>query len=714
MQRSPASRAAAALAAALVVLVLAAPAAGPLAAQATQGGGLTLVAPPQSARVYARDGSLIAEIGPEVRSVVPLRSLPAYVPRAFVAVEDRRFFEHAGVDPRGIARAVRKNLEGTREGASTITQQLVGAMYPNLVDRRDISLERKVREARLALELEGRYGKERILEAYLNQISFGHGWFGIDAAARHYFGKPASRLNHEETALLAALPKGPGVYSPKINPTRALERRNLVLDVMAQEGVISAADAAAAKRRPIRLAPNHGYSVRPHWVIERVRQQLEQVYGAGYDRVGLHVWTTIDPVAQAAADSALGAGLRRAEAQPWFRGAKHGSEAARAGASGTPYLQGAVVSLDARTGEILALVGGRDYRDSQFNRALRATRQPGSAFKPLLYALALERGHSPTTLLEDSALSVRLAGAAPYAPRNSDGVFRGSVTLREALTQSINTVAVQLALEIGLDSVAQGAKRFGLTTDVPPYPSSALGAAVVRPVELAGAYTAFANRGLRVEPFLVRRIADARGAVLLDTRARGHRTLSPEIAFLATDLMRSAAEQGTGREARQRLQAQVPMAGKTGTTNDGTDVWYVGFTPEIVTAVWVGFDTPRTLGAGAFGGAVAAPIWGEIMRDIYAKRAAPAAWPLPAGLLRVLLDPGTGEPWTGACPGRAERTELFVRGREPVDACVLLPDGMVVPAGSLRVTPAPADGAAPDTIPLDSLPPVSAGPPPGA
>jgi penicillin-binding protein 2D len=665
-----------------------------LVAQAGAGtgaGALTLRTPPQSTQVFARDGSLIAELGPQVRTLVALRSLPVYVPAAFVAVEDRRFFEHVGVDPRGIARAVRQNLEGNREGASTITQQLIGAMFPEQVNRTEISVERKLREARLALELEQRYGKERILEAYLNQIYFGHGWFGIEAAARHYFGKPAARLNHEEAALLAALPRGPGVYSPKISPVRALERRNLVLDRMAQEGVITAAEAGAAKRRPIRLAPNHGYSVRPPWVIEQVRQHLEQTYGPDFGTRGLRVWTTIDPAAQSAADSAVARGLREVERAGWYREVRHGTPAARADARGTNYLQGALVTISARTGEILALVGGRDFEQSPYNRATQARRQPGSSFKPLLYALALERGVSPAALMQDTALRVEMPGSPAYAPRNSDGVFRGPVTLREALTRSINTVAVQLGLEMGMEALAALGPRFGLSTPVAPYPASSVGASVVRPLELAGAYTALANGGMRMEPFLIRRVSDARGTVLFDARARGARVLSPEVAFQVTDLLRDAAERGTGRQARQRLPAAVPMAGKTGTTNDGADAWYVGYTPEVVTAVWLGFDTPRSIGPGAYGGTLAAPVWGEMMRGYYAARRAPAAWEPPGGLMVVAADVATGLPLLDLCPDAPARLEYLARGTEPPGACVVR---------------AAVPGASADTLQagLDSLP----------
>jgi penicillin-binding protein 1A len=670
-----------------------------------QGGGLALVTPPQSARVYGRDGSLIAEIGPQVRTIVPIRSLPAYVPKAFVAVEDKRFYEHSGVDPVGLARAIGRTLEGHRQGASTITQQLIGAMYPRQVDRRDMSVERKVREMQMALELEQRYGKERILEAYLNQIYFGHGWFGIEAAAQHYFGKPASRLNVEETAMLAALPKGAGVYSPKINPARALERRNLVLGLMAESGAITQGEAAAARARPIRLAPNNGYSTRPPWVIEQVRQFLEQTYGPTYGTVGLRVWTTVQPAAQNAADSSLVHGLKRVEAMRWFRGPRFGTAAAKAGAGGTNYLQGLVVSVDARTGEILAMTGGRSWEDSHFNRVVNARRQPGSAFKPIVYTTALEHGVTPATVMMDTALHIPLRGGGAYSPKNSDDVFRGPVTVRRALTESINTIAVQLGMQVGLDTVVATAKRFGIASPIHPYPSSMIGAGAVTPLELAGAYTAFANRGMRVEPFLIRRVADRGGRILFDRNSRGFRTLSPAVAFLATDLMKDAAEKGTGREARQRLQASVPMAGKTGTTDNGADVWYVGFTPEMVTAVWIGFDTPKSVGAGAYGGTLAAPIWGDMMREVYARRRAPQPWTPPAGVETVAIDPATSAPAVGACPAGPALREYLLAETVPAGACVIRNGRPVLEQ------PEPADAARLDSLPADSLPPP---PPPRA
>lgn len=674
----------------------------PAAAAAQQAQPLTLRPPPQSARVYARDGSLIAELGPQVRTVVSMRSLPAYLPRAFVAVEDRRFYEHGGVDAVGIARAVQRTIAGDRQGASTITQQLIGAMFPEQVDRRELTPERKLREMRMAVELEGRYSKDRILEAYLNQVYFGHGWYGVEAAARHYFGKGAAQVSHEEAAMLVAVVNGPGVYSPKINPARALQRRNLVLGMMADAGIITRAQATAAQRRPIRLAPNHGYSARPAWVIDQVRQYLEANHGADWGTKGLRVWTSVDPAIQTAADSALQQGLRRVEAERWYRGPRHGTPAARATAQGTNYLQGVVVTVDARTGEILAMVGGRDVEDSRFNRATAGRRQAGSSFKPMVYAAAIEAGVMPGTWMQDTALAVQLPGSPVYRPQNSDEVFRGPVTLRDALVASINTVAVQLGLHVGLDRLPAVASRFGITATVRPYPSSVLGTAAVKPLEMAGAYTAFANRGLRVEPFLVRRVVDLRGNVLFDRQARGHRAVSPEVAFLVTDMLEDAAERGTGREARRRLPAAVPMAGKTGTTDDGTDVWYVGYTPEMVTAVWVGFDTPRPIGPAAYGGTIAAPVWGEMMGRVYARRRVPARWALPAGVREVAVDSATRMPAGDPCPAAPAATELYLATAVPAGACVKHPDGTWGPAGG----PAPLPGdppVGPDSLP--ALPP---------
>nr|MBA2571917.1 hypothetical protein [Gemmatimonadota bacterium] len=452
----------------------------------------------------------------------------------------------------------------------------------------------------------------------------------------------------------------------------------------------------AARQRPIRLAPNHGYSSRPEWVIEQVRQFLESNFGKNYGTQGLRVWTTIDPLVQNAADSALVEGLARVERFAWYKGPKFGGAKAQATASGTNYLQGLVVSVDARTGEIVAMRGGRSWEDSKFNRVTAARRQPGSAFKPIVYSSAFERGVSPSTVMEDTALSIQLPGSPLYQPKNSDNRFRGPVTVRGALTESINTIAIQLGMQVGLPNMVATAKRFGIASNIPPYPSSAIGAGAVRPIELAGAYTAFANGGLRVEPFLIRRVVDLKGATVFDHRPRGVRTVSPSVAFMVTDLLRDAAEKGTGREARERLPARVPMAGKTGTTNDGTDVWYVGYTPEMVTAVWVGFDKPAPIGAGAFGGTLAAPIWGEMMRDVYAKRRVPGPWLVPAELVTVASELATGLPITGACPPVAARREYFLAGTAPQGAC-LVQAGRVVAAEPLPDDLLPADTLGVDT-----------------
>ena len=458
---------------------------------------VTIIRPPQSTVVYDRHGGLLGEIGPQARRWVRLVELPAYVGQGFVATEDRRFYLHDGVDVVGVMGAVRDNLLrgfGSR-GASTITQQLIGAM--GYVDRRDISMARKVREAEFARALERRQTKAEILEAYLNYINFGHGWYGIESAARHYFGKPASELALAEAALLAALPKSPGGYDPRAHPLAALRRRNLVLELMHRESYISDAQLYAAQRVPLRTAADDGYSARAPYVVEWVRQWLVDRYGlTAVNSSGLAVSTTLDPDMQQAAEASLRAGLTRVESLPGYRWPRYGSPGARASEGHTPYLQGLLVALDPATGNVQALVGGRDFRDSEFDRAVQALRQAGSAFKPFVYASALAQGLAPTTMLVDTPLTIPRPVGPPWTPGNSDGTWSGPVTMRTALIRSINIPAIRLAMMVGLDSVVATAHRLGLTTPIPSLAPTAIGAADVRPIELISAYTAFATIGV--------------------------------------------------------------------------------------------------------------------------------------------------------------------------------------------------------------------------
>jgi penicillin-binding protein 2D len=624
-----------------------------------------IVPQPQSSLVFARDGALIGDIGRESRTTVSIRTLPKYVGQAFIAVEDHRFYEHDGVDLIGVAGALKgKLLEGitgkNRGGASTITQLLVGNMHPDQIDRRDVSLGRKLREQEAAREMERHYTKEQILEAFLNQINFGHGWYGVESASRHYFGKSATRLSLAEAATLAALPKSPVGYDPIRYKPRAKARRDLILGLMAEQGYITARDAARARAEPVVTAPDAGMAAPADYFVDAVRQAAQNA-GVNLLSGGFRVYTTADVALQRAANQALVDGIAKVEQRAGYR---HPSLAAAKDKRDA--LEGAVVAIEPATGDVRALVGGRDYRLAPFNRATLALRQPGSSFKPFVYAKALEDSLTAATIVPDTALAIPLDGGGVYSPENSDGRFLGPITMREALIHSRNPVAVQLALAEGLDSMVAMARRVGLSTPIAALPSSALGASVVRPIDYVAAYSVWDNLGGVVEPRLITRIEDAAGRVVYQ-RGPSSPTpvMDPRVAFIMRDMMRDAAERGTGGPARRAVPASIPVAGKTGTTNDNVDVWFMGMTPELVAGVWLGFDQPKTIMPGAAGGSLAAPIWGDMMARYYAGRPAPAAWAPPAGLFTAELDRTTGLPTDALTPPSQRYTEYFIPGTEP-------------------------------------------------
>lgn len=630
---------------------------------------VSIVRPPLSTVVLDRDGGLIAEIGPQARSWVRIVDLPDFVGQAFVATEDRRFYQHDGVDVMGVVGAIRDNLLhgfGSR-GASTITQQLVGAM--GLVDRSERTMGRKMREAEFARGLERRHTKSEILEGYLNYILFGHGWYGVEAASRHYFGKTASELTLPEAATLAALPKSPVAYDPREHPTAAIQRRNLVLSLMAEQGYITEAQRRAAMRAPMRTAPDDGYSVRAPYVVEWVRQWLSERYGLNaVNSAGMVVTTTVNPFLQNAAATALSQGLARVESLPGYRHPRYGAPGVVGRGGRTPYLQGLMVSLDPATGDVLALVGGRDFRDSEFNRAVQGLRQAGSAFKPFVYSTALSQGLPPTTLLDDSPITLPRGDGTRWMPENSDGTWSGPVTMRTALMRSINVPAIRLALRVGLDSIIGTARRLGLSTSIPPFAATAIGAADVRPLELIGAYTGYATLGSWVPPRVITLVQDAAGIPIFESPAPAPQAaLDPRVAFQLTSILQDAVQRGTGTAARRGLPDSLPIAGKTGTTNDNADVWFVGYTPNLVAGVWMGFDQRQTITRGAFGGTLAAPIWNLFARRAYERRPMPAAWTPPPGLVAVRVRRSDG----ALAPNDttdATVTDWFVEGNEPTRA----------------------------------------------
>ncbi|HMG69477.1 MAG TPA: PBP1A family penicillin-binding protein [Gemmatimonadaceae bacterium] len=632
----------------------------------------TIVPMPQASLVLARDGSLIGEIGKEMRTNVSIKSLPKYVPQAFVAVEDHRFYQHDGVDVVGIAGALKDNIFGERRGASTITQQLVGNMHPTIIDRTDKSLGRKLAEQSAAREMEKHYSKDQILEGYLNQIGFGHGWYGVEMAARHYFGKSASRLTLAEAASLAAMPKGPALYDPLKYPDRVRQRRNIVLSLMEDQGYITSAQAKAAKATALVTFPNAGYSAYSPWFVDVVRVQATRA-GIPVTQGGYRIYTSLDPILQNAATSALAEETAALESQPGYDHPKYAPEVAGSKSTRTTsYLQGMVVAMDPTSGDVRALVGGRDYGDSQFDRAVDGMRQPGSSFKPIVYALAIADSITPNTIFQDTALAINLPNGTVYSPLNSDGEYLGPLTLREALARSRNVVSVQLGQQLGMDSIAKLARRMGLTSKIAPVPSSAIGASVVQPLDLVAAYTTFANLGTPVEPRFIYRVEDKNRKVVLsrDVKALAP-ALDPRATYVVRDMMRDVVERGTASSIRRYLPASIPVAGKTGTTNDNSDVWFIGLTPDLVAGVWLGFDKPTSITAGAAGGSLAAPVWGKMVARYYAAKPeiltsrATEQWTPPMGVIFGDVDRVTGELATDKTPPEQRYTEYFVEGTEP-------------------------------------------------
>ncbi|MEX2153157.1 MAG: PBP1A family penicillin-binding protein [Gemmatimonadaceae bacterium] len=619
-----------------------------------------IILPPQSSVIFARDGSLIGELGKEARFSIPLRTLPRYVHQAFVAVEDQRFYEHDGVDLKGVAAAIKDNILGERRGASTITQQLVGNMHPDLIDRRDRSLSRKLKEQSAAREMEKHYTKEQILEAYLNQIEYGHGWYGLEMAALHYFGKGAARLTLAEAATLAGLINGPGFYDPLKFPDRVRGRRNLVLGLMAGQGHITRAQATAAQSEPLVVAPNLGRSVAAPYFVDAVRQAAEAA-GVNITDGGYRVHTTLEPALQRAAAEALIEGVAAVEARENYR---HPTFATLP-RTNVDYLQGLIVALDPLTGDVRALMGGRDFSRSPFNRATLAMRQPGSSIKPFVYARAIADGIPPNEIVVDSALAILMPNGDVYSPDNSDNQFLGPLTMREALVFSRNTVAVQLALRVTMDSVAALMQRVGFETPMRPYPSSAIGASEVRPVDFVAAYSAFATNGIAVEPRYIRDIEDRAGHTVYTAPVPEPRqVIDPRAAFIVRDILREAADRGTGAAARRIVPPQIAIAGKTGTTNDNADVWFLGMTPTLVAGVWLGFDRPKTIMPGAAGGSLAAPIWANMVSRYYGNGSA-GEWPAPAELSYAELDRLTGQLPDSMTPPDRRYLEYFLPGTEP-------------------------------------------------
>jgi penicillin-binding protein 1A len=675
---------------------------------------LEIFQPGEPSILYSDRDEPFASLAPEFRIFVPLSRIPKVVREAILDAEDAQFYSHGAISLRGMARAAVRNLTSAKfkEGGSTITQQLAKSLF--LSPERTLS--RKFKEISLAQEIESRYSKDKILEMYLNTIYFGSGAYGIEAAARTYFGKSVGQLSLAEAAVLGGLPKAPRLYSPLNDMKRARERRNYVLTRMEKERHVTAAQARAAKQLPITVNPLFkGRGITPTFA-DFVRKELEPKYG----RVllasgGLNIYTTLDLEMQEAASDVLRRGLAEIE--------KAQASGRKAGSPEQGTLEGALVALDPATGQIRAMVGGRDYSRSQFNRAVQAHRQPGSAFKPFVYAAALERGFTPASILEDFPIGYSIpqnGRMVEWTPENFDHQFRGPITLRRALEESINVPTVRLLEAVGPESVISLAHRMGIASELRPEYALALGVSEVSLLELTSAYAVLADGGVRVPPQSIRRVVSPNGDILEASEKAGARVLPEEIAFLVTSLLQGAVERGTAKRAK------IPgwtVAAKTGTSQDAVDLWLVGYVPRLVTGLWVGYDQPRSLGSYESAGHLVAPVWGDFMRR--ALRDVPQeVVTIPEGILTASVNWRTGVP-TGPDDPEAI-TEYFIRGEVAGPALAspsappapLMPDPgarapaePVTPSPGEPISPAPAEPTTPPPSAEPATPPIRAAPP---
>jgi penicillin-binding protein 1A len=624
-----------------------------------------------------RDGEEVARLRPVQREVVGLDSVPYHLMEAFVAVEDQRFYDHSGIDWVRVGGAFLANVRQREvaEGGSTISMQLARNLFADRLPARERTLQRKLLEVRVAREIERRFEKHEILELYLNHIYLGGGAYGVEAAAHKYFGKPAAELTLAESALLAALPKAPTHYDPRARVERAQERRDLVIGRMERQGRITAEEAESARNTRVAVQARARREEGPYlapWFVEMVRAELEEHFGEELYRRPLRVFTTMDAEAQRKAEAELRSQLASVERGLAGRFQGPSYAAARASDSiGTGYLQGALVLLNPRTGDVLAYVGGRDFEDSPYDRASGGLRQLGSTFKPFVYAAAIAAGIPPSTVLDDVPVRLVVDGT-PWEPRNYDDSYRGRVRMRDALVHSLNVPTVLLTNAVGINPVRNAAHDAGLRRPMPASPVVALGAIETNPIQLALAFTAFASLGERVtQPRFVLRVEDDHGRVVWQApSAPREPVFDPGVAYIVTDMLRDAVRRGTGTGALAGGY-RGPLAGKTGTTNDAADAWFVGYTPDVVGVVWVGFDRRRAIASRATGGRIAAPIWGRVVPALYQDREQPADWKRPDGVVARRVDPETGVVLAEGCvPYWSDPvTEYFLARALPAPGC---------------------------------------------
>ncbi len=652
--------------------------------------------------VYDSHGRVLHEFYRENRSPVPLKRIPRNLINATLSTEDRNFYRHWGVDLWGVARAAVTDVMHMKrtQGGSTITQQLAR----NLFLTHERSFSRKLKEAALAIELERNYSKDQILEMYFNQIYFGDGAYGVEAAAKTFFGRPLAELTLPQCALLAGLPANPSVYNPRRRPDSVRARRAKVLRNMLATGAITKVEFDAALQAPLGVTSARYSNDRAPYFVEMVRLALDEKYGSNavYEG-GLRVWTTLDMDLQDLAEKSLEKQMVALERE-LKQSRTRASFAATAGGGGrTPYLQGAVVAIEPQNGYVRAMVGGRDFNESNFNRATQARRQPGSAFKTFVYTAALDHGFKPTDSIVDEPVSFPGGDGKAYEPQNYDRKFRGEVTLRYALQQSINIPAIKLLKRVGVAEVAGYARRMGIRSPLGQNLSLALGSSEVNLLELTSAYAVLADRGIRNDPISILKVEDRNGNVLERTAPSPVEVLSEETAATMTSMLQSVMDHGTGYPARARGLV-VPAAGKTGTMDEYKDAWFVGYVPSLACGVWVGFDEKRVIGPGMTGARAALPIWTDVMLG-YTRGRAEETFPTPTGNVECVVCSETGLLATDQCPNTT--VEVFPEGAQPAGLCTVHPGRALGPQGGAPGidTEAPPPAPAPE-------PRAPTGPPP--
>lgn len=587
-------------------------------------------------RVYSSDDVLLAEFYAEKRDPVSITEIPSHLKQALIATEDRNFYHHSGVDLKGILRAIVKDILARDfvEGASTITQQLSKTLF--LTPRK--TLDRKIKEAILAFQLERRYTKDEILALYLNQVYFGSGAYGVESAARIFFGKPVTELTLSECALIAAMPKAPSRYSPLVNPELALQRRNIVLKQMHEVGLIGKAEYLSVRETPVFASPPPlAQPTKAPYFISYIKNFLEELVGAAtLYKGGLSVYTTLSFTLQTAAEEAARKGLEALLHRMEDRGISD------------PDPQCALVSLDVASGGVLAMVGGKDFTASSFNRAVAAERQPGSAFKPIIYAFAVEHGFSQNMLLLDAPVVFKGAlDGGDWSPENYAQSYQGEMTMRAALALSKNIPSIRLLEVLGPSPVIRFAHQLSIGASLDSNLSLALGTSAVRLIDLTAAYRVFASGGEKTEPFGVMEIVDHSGRMLWRAKPSRQVVLSAESAAIITDMLQAAIQEGTGWKATALGR---PVAGKTGTTDQFKDALFIGYSPSITTGVWVGLDRYETLGDGETGAVAALPVWIAFMEKAMATRPY-ETFEMPLGVIRGPMDPVTGKRKEKDSPG---------------------------------------------------------------